>query len=123
MATTYEWNCKTVDVYPTEGDYTDVVYNVHWILTGTSEEVDGEGNPYTATSIGTQVLDTSEITDFIPVEELTNEEIANWTKAAMGEEQVTELEASLQNTIDSLITPTSVTITIGGVKVKKYYFR
>jgi len=112
MATTYEWNCKTVDVYPTEGDYTDVVYNVHWILTGTSEEVDGEGNPYTATSIGTQVLDTSEITDFIPVEELTNEEIANWTKAAMGEEQVNELKASLQNTIDSLITPTSVTITI-----------
>ena len=113
MATTYEWNCKTVDVYPTEGDYTDVVYNVHWILTGTSEEVDGEGNPYTATSIGTQVLDTSEITDFIPVEELTNEEIANWTKAAMGEEQVNELKASLQNSIDSLITPTSVTITIG----------
>ena len=34
MATTYEWNCKTVDVHPTEGEYTDVVYNVHWIVTG-----------------------------------------------------------------------------------------
>ena len=113
MATTYEWNCKTVDVHPTEGDYTDVVYNVHWIVTGTSEEVDSEGNPYTATSIGTQVLDTSEITDFIPVEDLTNEEITNWTKAAMGEEEVAGLEESLQNTINSLITPTSVTITMG----------
>ena len=113
MATTYNWNCKTVDVHPTEGSYTDVVYNVHWILTGTSEEVDSEGNPYTATSIGTQVLDTSEITDFIPVQDLTNEEITNWTKAAMGEEQVAGLEEGLQNTINSLITPTSVTITIG----------
>ena len=113
MATAYNWNCKTVDVHPTEGGYTDVVYNVHWILTGTSEEVDSEGNPYKATSIGTQVLDTSEITVFIPVEDLTNEEITNWTKAAMGEEQVAGLEESLQNTINSLITPTSVTITIG----------
>ena len=113
MATTYEWNCKTVDVHPAEGDYTNVVYNVHWILTGVSEEVDGEGNPYTATSIGTQVLDTSEITDFIPVEELTNEEITSWTKVAMGEEQVSALETSVQEAINSLITPTSITITIG----------
>ena len=113
MATTYEWNCKTVDVHPTEGDYTDVVYNVHWILTGISEEVDSEGNPYISTSIGTQVLDTSQITDFIPVEDLTNEEITSWTKAAMGEERVAELETSVQEAINFLITPTSVTITIG----------
>ena len=30
MATTYNWNCKTVDAYPQDGDYTDLVYNVHW---------------------------------------------------------------------------------------------
>ncbi len=37
MATIYNWNCKTVDVHPTEGSETDVVYNVHWIVTGVSE--------------------------------------------------------------------------------------
>ena len=32
--TTYNWNCRTVDAYPQDGDNTDVVYNVHWIVTG-----------------------------------------------------------------------------------------
>ena len=25
----YNWNCKTVDVKPTDGDLSNVVYNVH----------------------------------------------------------------------------------------------
>ena len=28
----YIWNCKTVDAYPQDGEYADVVYNVHWNL-------------------------------------------------------------------------------------------
>ena len=61
MATTYNWNCKTVDCYPTDGQYTDVVYNVHWIVTGTSDTLDPEGNAYTATSIGTETISTSDL--------------------------------------------------------------
>ena len=110
--TTFEWNCKTVDVYPTSGDNTDVVYNVHWRVTGTSDQVDADGNAYTATSIGTQTLSTEEIVDFVPFEDLTNELVAGWVQAAMGEEAVTNLETSLNNQIDALITPTSVTKTI-----------
>jgi hypothetical protein len=113
MATTYNWNCKTVDVYPTEGEYSDVVYNVHWIVTGTSDEVDTQGNPYSVTNIGTQSLSTSDITDFTPISEVTNEEVVEWTKAAMGEEQVENIEASIQKAIDLLINPKSVTMTIG----------
>lgn len=113
MATTYNWNCKTVDVHPTEGEYSDVVYNVHWIVTGTSDEVNTQGNPYSVTNIGTQSLNTSDITDFTPISEVTNEEVVEWTKAAMGEEQVENIEASIQGSIDLLINPTSVTMTIG----------
>ena len=108
--TNYNSNCKTVDAYPKDGDYTDVVYNVHWIVTGTS---DSEGVTYSATSIGTQILDTSEITDFIPFDELTNEQVVSWTKSTMGEEQVDGIEAGIQSEIDNLINPTSVTLTIG----------
>lgn len=108
--TNYDWNCKTVDAYPQDGDYTDVVYNVHWIVTGTS---DSEGVTYSANSIGTQVLDTSGITDFIPFDELTNEQVVSWTKSAMGEEQVDSIEAGIQSEINNLINPTSVTLTIG----------
>jgi len=113
MATTITWNCKTVDVYPTDQDYTDVVYNVHWIVTGTSSEVDSKGNAYIATSIGTQVLDTSNITNFIPIEDLTNAEVEAWTQAAMGAERVTALEAGVVAAIALLITPTSITMQIG----------
>jgi hypothetical protein len=111
--TTFNWNCRTVDVYPTDETYADVVYNVHWIVTGTSDQLDPQDNPYTATSIGTQTLSTSDITDFIPFEDLTNEEVVAWTQGAMGEEQVAQIETNIDAQIESLITPTSLTLTIG----------
>ena len=110
--TTINWNCKTVDVYPAQGEYTDVVYNVHWIVTGVSDQVDAEGNPYTGRVIGTEMLDTSTITNFVPFADLTNEIAVQWTKDAMGTERVAEIEANVQSQIDALITPTSVTMTI-----------
>jgi len=104
---TYNWNCKTVDVHPQEEGQTDVVYNVHWIVTG----VDGD---YSVTNIGTQVVPLSEGGTFIPFEDLTNEVVVEWTKEAMGEEQVASIEAGLAGQIEALINPTSVTMTIGG---------
>ena len=111
--TTYNWNCKTVDCYPEQDSETDVVYNVHWVVTGVSDQVDPEGNPYSATNIGTQILDTSEITNFIPFEDLTNDEVVAWTKSAMGVDKVNNIEAGIQTQINSLITPISITLTIG----------
>tara|TARA_R110002050_G_C8929697_1_gene511940 strand:- start:709 stop:1077 length:369 start_codon:yes stop_codon:yes gene_type:complete len=113
MATTYNWNCKTVDCYPTDGQYTDVVYNVHWIVTGTSDTLDPEGNAYTATSIGTETISTSDLSGFTPFADLTNADVVAWTKAAMGAEQVTALETNLDSQIALEITPVSVTLTIG----------
>ena len=111
--TTYNWNCKTVDCYPEQDNEADVVYNVHWSVTGISDQLDPQENPYSATFIGTQTLDTSQITDFIPFDQLTNDEVVAWTKGAMGEEQVASIEAGIQSQIDNLITPKSVTLTIG----------
>jgi hypothetical protein len=112
MATVYNWNCKTVDVHPIEDNETDVVYNVHWIVTGVSDELDPEGNAYQSTSIGTQTVPLDPESEFIPFEDLTNEIVVEWTKEAMGEEQVTSIEASIQQAIDLEINPTSVTMTI-----------
>ncbi len=103
---TYEWNCKTVDVHPQEEDEIDVVYNVHWIVTGT------EGD-YTATSIGTQIVALDSETPFIPFEDLTNEIIVGWTKEAIGEDQVQAIENGIASQIAELENPTSVTMTIG----------
>ena len=103
---TYDWNCKTVDVHPQEDEQTDVVYNVHWIVTG----VDGD---YSSSAIGTQTVPLSEGGAFIPFENLTNEIVVEWTKEAMGKETVESIEAGIASQIESLINPTSVTMTIG----------
>ncbi len=103
---TYDWNCKTVDVHPQEEGETDVVYNVHWIVTG----VDGD---YSASCIGTQVVPLNEGGTFIPFEDLTNDVVVEWTKEAMGEEQVTQIEVGVASEIEGKINPTSVTMTIG----------
>ena len=110
---TYDWNCKTVDCYPEQNSEADVVYNVHLIVTCISDQLDPEGNPYSATNIGTQVLDTSSITNFIPFDQLTNDEVVAWTKGAMGSEQVAEIESNIEKQIQDLITPTSITLVIG----------
>jgi hypothetical protein len=88
------------------------VYNVHWIVTGVSDELDTEGNAYQATSIGTQIVPLDPESEFIPFEDLTNEIVVDWTKDAMGAEQVTSIEAGIQQAIDLEINPTSVTMTI-----------
>ena len=74
----YNWNCKTVDAYPKEADKTDVVYNVHWIVTGVSDQLDPDDNPYTARIIGTQLLDISDITGFIPFDQQVSSQRGNW---------------------------------------------
>ena len=103
---TYDWNCKTVDVHPQAEGETNVVYNVHWIVTGTKED-------YSARSIRTQIVAVDPETEFIPFDELTNEIVVDWTKDAMGEEQVQAIEDGIASQINELENPTSVTMTIG----------
>jgi len=104
----YTWNCKTVDVYPTEGSNADVVYNVHYIVTGEDSETAVIGD-----IIGTKMLDTSDITDFIPFADLTNEQVVAWTKVALGENEVAAIESNIASQIAEKENPTSVTMTIG----------
>jgi len=112
MATTYKWDCNTVDVYPQENEELNVVYNVYWVVTGTSSQTDAEGNFYTARSVGSQQIPLSAENEFIPFENLTNEIVTEWTKTTMGEEVVNNIEANVQSEIDELVSPTSITMTI-----------
>ena len=109
----YDWNCKTVDCYiETEGE-SDVVYNVHWIVSGVSDVVNPAGGFYSARNIGTQVLNIDDITNFIPFDQLTNEIAVAWTKTTMGEEQVLLIEQNIAEQVNLLINPVSVTLEIG----------
>ena len=110
MANTYTWNCRTVDTYPTNGEFTDVVYNVHWRLTGTDET--GE---HSATVIGTQSITVEDLdgATFVAFEDLTHEDIIGWVEAAMGADEVQAKKDGLDTTIAELVTPVVQTKQVG----------
>lgn len=110
MANTYTWNCRTVDAYPTHTDAngvteSQVVYNVHWRVTGSDETNE-------STVIGTQILSTEDLSGFTAFESVTHDQMVEWTKAAMGDDAVAEIEGNLTATLAELAVPTSVTLHI-----------
>ncbi len=114
MAIGYTWDVSTVDTYPTKDSKSDVVYNVHWRLTATDDtNKDSEGNNWTATTYGSQSVDTSDLSSFTAFADLKASDVQGWVEAALGADEVTAMKASLDAQIAELITPTSVTKTIG----------
>jgi hypothetical protein len=109
MAISYEWNVNTVDVYPSEGGHTDVIYNVHWRLNAVDSEVDAEGNPYTASIYGTESLDVSDLSNFTDFDSVTSSQVQGWVENAMGSEQVQSYKDGLDSDIAQQKNPTSVT--------------
>ena len=114
MAIGYTWDVSTVDTYPTLESNADVVYNVHWRLTAEDDaNQDADGNNWTATVYGTQSVDTSDLSSFTAFADLTSSDVQGWVEAAMGADEVQSLKDVLDAQIALLITPTSVTKTIG----------
>ena len=114
MAIGYTWNVSTVDTYPTKDSKSDVVYNVHWRITATDDtNKDSDGNNWTATSYGTQSVDTSDLSSFTSFADLSASDVQGWVEAGMGSDAVADLKSGLDAQIALLITPTSVTKTIG----------
>jgi hypothetical protein len=109
MAITYTWNCTTVDTYPTKSDQADVIFNVHWRLNG----VDDTEDENVGDSYGVVSLDTEDLSTFTAFADITEADVIGWVEAALGEDQVTALKASIDAQIAEKITPTVVTKQIG----------
>jgi hypothetical protein len=107
MANTYTWQINALDTNPTQGELADVVYNIHWGLTATSDQTDADGNTYTANFIGTQTIPAPTGEDFTAFEDLTQEIVETWLEAS--DLDVEAIKASLDAQIVEKITPTSVT--------------
>lgn len=105
---TYTWNNKTVDTYPSLEGHTDVIFNVHWRLTG--EDADGN----TGSTYGTISLDTSDLSNFTDFDSITEEQVNGWVEAAMGAEEVQAKKDAIDSQIAEQINPSVVTKQIGG---------
>jgi len=104
---TYTWNNKTVDVYPTKEGHTDVIFNVHWRLTGENE------NGVSGSVYGTQSLNTDDLSNFTDFASVTEADVDAWVEASMGEELDT-LKEGIAKQIEEKENPSVVTMQIGG---------
>lgn len=102
MTITNTWAVVQMDAYPEQDGETDVVFNVHWTLTGT----DGT---YTGYVYGTQSVSIDPDAPFTPYADLTETQVIGWVKSAMGEEQVASYEANVATQIADQIDPPVVT--------------
>ena len=110
MAIGYTWDVSTVDTYPTKDSKSDVVHNVHWRLTATDDtNKDSDGNNWTATTYGSQNVDTSDLSSFIEWSSLKASDVQGWVETALTADTVTAMKTALDAEIAEKITPTSVT--------------
>lgn len=99
MTIQYTWKVVQLEAIPTFNNETNVVKIVHWTLTGT----DGTFSGSTYGSSSVQNVDTAG--PFIPYEQLTEEEVIIWVKAAIGADMATSYEALVAEQIDVQVNP------------------
>lgn len=98
MSITNTWSVVQMDCYPQADGETDVVFTVHWTLSGT----DGT---YTGSVYGSQAVTVDPAAPFTPYADLTEEQVVGWVQDAMGAEQVAAYEANVAQQIADQIDP------------------
>jgi hypothetical protein len=102
--TTFTWKVANLERNVADGKVNTVHYTVN-ALSDTVDPNSESGGFYSAGAYGSVGLDGDVTTQF---ENLTEEVVVGWVKTALGgEEKVAEIEAALQNQIDTKITPVS----------------
>lgn len=104
MANTYTWTINKLDVRPTQDSLLDVVYNVHWTYTATSDQADPEGNAYTASAIGTSVVGEPDPENFTSFDDLTKSQVEEWLNA---DGTLSNIGGHVDSLLEEQITPTS----------------
>lgn len=102
MTITNTWTVTAMDCYPEHGGQTDVVFTVHWTLSGT----DGT---YSGSVYGTVVVTYTAGSPYTPYADLTQDQVIGWVQAALGAEQVAAYEANVAAQIADQVNPPVVT--------------
>ena len=99
MATTITWIIEQMWVKPLEDGQDDVVVTAAWRCNG----VDGD---YTSTAYGTAGFTLEQGGDFIPYDQLTQDEVLNWCWSGSVDKAATEsnIESQIQEQINPTIT-------------------
>jgi len=97
----FNWTVSAMDYTVSQDGHTNVVNTVHWRCSKT--EGDHSGSSY-----GTVGLESPSGT-FVEWADITEETAVGWAKAALGDDQVTAIEASIDAQIAEKAAPTTGT--------------
>lgn len=95
------WIISSLDYNVSEGGHTNVVNVIHWRVSKTSGE-------FTASSYGVAGLEAPG-ESFVEWANITAETAVAWAQAALGAEQVANIESSLDAQLAEMTTPTTGT--------------
>ncbi len=98
------WKIDSIKCLAQVDDYTDVVYDIAWRVFAT--EGDHSTSVYGSVTVS---FDPDDVTDFVPYEDLTEEEVLGWVFDSLGEERLAEIEGSVTNALQDIIAPKVVT--------------
>lgn len=115
MAITNTWSVQQIECYPEYEGIADVVFTVHWTLTGTDGE--NAGSVYGSTGIS---FDPESV--YTPYANLTPGQVIGWVQDALGEEQVAMYEANLVTQINNKINPPVITPHLPWKESVPYYY-
>ena len=96
----YKWTISAFDCKDIVEDLKDVVCNVHWKYEATKNDI-------VVSNYGVLSLTNPNKENFIPLNELTENDVVNWLESSL---DVNELNESLENQIDSIENPIEIKI-------------
>jgi len=94
------WSIVQLDYALSENDQTDVVNNSHW------QCIDEDASGNQARVYGSVGIPTDDITNFIPYTDITEAQALEWTKTALGAEEVASVEANVTSQLNVIENPT-----------------
>lgn len=99
MSNTYTWNINNKLVYPKANGLTDVVHTIIYSYTAESDITGSDGINLTSSAYGTQNISFPSASNFIPLDEISDELVVNWLTGSL---DIEELNSVLDTKINML---------------------
>ncbi len=94
------WSIVQLDYALSEDGYTDVVNNSHW------QCIDEDASGNQARVYGSVAIPTDDLSNFTLYADITEAEALQWTKDALGAEEVASIEANVAAQLQFIENPT-----------------
>lgn len=109
MSITYAWTFNPLDVTYESASLQNVVHNVHWQVSATTEATSslGVSGSWNARNIGTQQLGAADSASFTDYDSLTHDQVFGWVTESMGQEQYDSIITNLSSSLYNQLNPTT----------------